>query len=58
MIVDASAHESAEGFFHRATNGRWKAVLSEAELAQYDDAVERKLTAECRRWLELAEYAT
>ena len=40
MIVDASAYEGAQRSFHRDTNGPWKAILPEAELAQYDDALE------------------
>lgn len=39
-------------FFHKGTNGRWREVLSAAELKLYDAAAERELTPDCRRWLE------
>jgi aryl sulfotransferase len=42
----------AESFFYKGTNGRWREVLSEEELALYDQAAQRELTRECRRWLE------
>lgn len=42
----------AATFMNKGTNGRWRDVLSETELAQYDAACERTLTPECRDWLE------
>ncbi len=39
-------------FLNKGTNGRWRDVLTEAELAQYDALCEQALTPECRRWLE------
>jgi len=39
-------------FMNKGTNGRWKDVLSDAELAQYDKAVARTLTPDAARWLE------
>lgn len=33
-------------------NGRWRAVLSAEELAQYDEKATNMLTPECRAWLE------
>ncbi len=44
--------EGAATFFNKGTNGRWRDALSEADLALYDAAAERTLTADCRRWLE------
>lgn len=41
----------ADTFMNKGTNGRWREVLSGAELAQYDAAVERGLTSECAQWL-------
>jgi aryl sulfotransferase len=43
----------AQTFMNKGTNGRWKEVLSEAELAQYDDACDKALSDDCRQWLEL-----
>jgi aryl sulfotransferase len=42
----------AATFLHKGTNGRWRDVLTPAELAQYDAACERALTPACRAWLE------
>jgi len=44
--------DGAKTFFHKGTNGRWREILSDEELALYDAAAKRELTAECRRWLE------
>ncbi len=42
----------AQTFMNKGTNGRWKEVLSDTELAQYDDACQRALSDDCREWLE------
>lgn len=42
----------AETFLHKGSNGRWRDVLSDKELAYYETACERVLTPECRVWLE------
>lgn len=44
-----------KAFLYKGTNGRWKDVLSEDELALYDAAVERVLTPDCAHWLETGE---
>lgn len=47
----------ADTFLNKGTNGRWKDVLSEEELAQYDELSEKALTPDCRRWLEVGRAA-
>jgi aryl sulfotransferase len=42
----------SDTFMNKGTNGRWKDVLTDAELAQYDALCERALTPDCRQWLE------
>lgn len=42
----------ADTFLNKGTNGRWRDVLTEEQLAQYDALCEQALTPECRRWLE------
>ncbi len=42
----------AAAFFFKGTNGRWRDVLSEADLAMYEEAKERVLSPDCARWLE------
>lgn len=41
-----------DAFMNKGTNGRWRGVLSDAELAQYDAAVDNALSEECAKWLE------
>jgi aryl sulfotransferase len=47
-----------ESFLHKGTNGRWRDVLTESELARYDAAVAKFLTPEQARWLERGSLAT
>lgn len=42
----------AQTFIFRGTNGRWRTVLSENEVAQYSETVARVLEPECATWLE------
>jgi aryl sulfotransferase len=42
----------ARTFFWKGTNGRWRGILSEAELALYDETAAKVLTPDCARWLE------
>jgi aryl sulfotransferase len=44
--------EGARRFLNQGTNGRWRGVLSDAELAQHRALVERALPRECATWLE------
>ena len=39
-------------FFYKGTNGRWKEVLSNVELAMYEHTAAKVLTPACRTWLE------
>jgi aryl sulfotransferase len=50
-------HGGADTFFFQGTNGRWRAVLSAEELAQYDEKATNMLTPECRAWLEQERVA-
>ncbi len=47
-----------ETFLHKGTNGRWRDVLTESELARYDEAVTKFLTPEQARWLEHGSLAS
>ena len=42
----------AQSFIHKGTNGRWREVLSEAELRECDAAIARTLSPDCAHWLE------
>jgi aryl sulfotransferase len=37
--------------FHKGVNGRWRDVLSPAEIARCDEVALRNLTPDCARWL-------
>jgi aryl sulfotransferase len=47
----------AQSFFYKGTNGRWKDVLTEEELAMYEDAASQLLPPECKTWLEQGTLA-
>jgi aryl sulfotransferase len=59
MQNEAKKNELLENFFsggggtfiHKGTNGRWKDVLTAAEIARCDDVAARYLTPDCARWL-------
>lgn len=44
-------------FVHKGTNGRWKAQLSEEEIAMCDALAIERLGPECARWLSTGEGA-
>lgn len=50
--ADHLFREGGKTFMNKGTNGRWQGVLTDAELAQCDDAVKRELTPDCAEWLE------
>lgn len=50
--------DGANTFFHKGTNGRWKDVLSAADLEAYDKAVKGHLTSECARWMATGEIVS
>lgn len=39
-------------FINKGTNGRWKDVMTPAQLAQYDKRITEQLSPDCARWLE------
>ena len=47
----------AATFFFKGTNGRWRDVLSAAELALYEEKAAQVLTPDCRAWLEQGRMA-
>ncbi len=44
--------DGAQAFIYKGTNGRWKDVLTQAELAQYDAVKSRAVSPDCAAWLE------
>jgi aryl sulfotransferase len=41
-----------DAFVYKGTNGRWRGVLTDQDLALYDQARRRVLTPDCSAWLE------
>jgi aryl sulfotransferase len=42
----------AKRFLNKGTNGRWRDVLTEADLARYEAVFRRKVSPTCADWLE------
>ena len=42
-------------FFHRGSNGRWREVLMDDDIAAYEEAVTANLEPDCARWLATGE---
>jgi aryl sulfotransferase len=49
--------EGAKTFFYKGTNGRWRDVLTEEEVALYEEKAAQVLTPECQAWLEQGRNA-
>jgi aryl sulfotransferase len=49
--------EGLKTFFHKGTNGRWREVLSEAELEMYARAKARVLSPDCAAYCEAGKAA-
>ena len=47
----------AKTFFFKGTNGRWRDVLTDKELAMYETTKSKVLTPDCARWLEQGRMA-
>jgi aryl sulfotransferase len=47
----------AQSFFHKGSNGRWRGVLTEDQLARYDAHVGEVLPADSAAWLEHGSLA-
>ncbi len=47
----ATFRDGSRTFFNKGTNGRWKGVVSEDDLALYDAKASSMLPPDCARWL-------
>jgi aryl sulfotransferase len=50
--ADQTWKGGAKTFINQGTNGRWRDVLNDDDLALYETAVARELTPDCAHWLE------
>lgn len=46
------------GFIHKGTNGRWRDMLSDDEIREYESVARSRLTPDCARWLAIGELHT
>jgi aryl sulfotransferase len=51
-ILDVIFKSGSTTFFHKGTNGRWKDLLTTADLEKYAATVRDSLTPDCARWVE------
>jgi len=49
--------EAYDRFFYKGTNGRWRGVLTDDELAMYERTKSEVMTPDCARWLEQGRKA-
>ena len=54
-ILDMVFQQGGATFFNQGTNGRWKDVLTAADLEKYDRLVRENLTPDCARWMATGE---
>jgi aryl sulfotransferase len=54
-ILDMVFQQGGTTFFNKGTNGRWKDVLTAADLEKYDRLVRENLTPDCARWMATGE---
>ncbi|MBN1580296.1 MAG: sulfotransferase domain-containing protein [Anaerolineae bacterium] len=47
----------ARRFLNKGTNGRWKGVLTQEELALYEEKTKKELGPDSRKWIELGMQA-
>lgn len=46
----------AETFIHKGTNGRWRDILSQPDIEEYEGQAIAELGAECAGWLATGQY--
>jgi aryl sulfotransferase len=50
-FLNSHFREGAKTFLHKGVNGRWRDVLSQAEIDRCDEIAARELTPDCAAWL-------
>jgi aryl sulfotransferase len=54
-LLDVVFQGGANTCFHKGTNGRWRDVLSSAEVRRYEEMALAKLTPGCAHWVATGE---
>jgi aryl sulfotransferase len=55
--LNAVFQDGGNTFFNKGTNGRWRDLLSAADLQKYEEVVRANLTPDCARWVATGEMA-
>ena len=55
QLLDVVFKEGANTFFHKGTNGRWRDVLSSADVQRYVELALANLTPACTHWVATGE---
>ena len=54
-ILTQVFQNGANTFFHKGTNGRWRDVLTAADIQRYEDLTMTRLSPECAHWVATGE---
>lgn len=54
-LLDVIFDGGGNSFINKGTNGRWKDVMSAAEIARADYVAAQNLTPDCAHWLKTGE---
>jgi aryl sulfotransferase len=44
-----------DDFIYKGTNGRWRDLLTSADIEKYERLVKQKLSSDCAHWLATGE---
>ena len=56
-ILSRAFDDGAQAFFHQGTSGRWRGVLTEAQLHRHEDLMHELLPEDAALWLERGSLA-
>ena len=54
-MLDQIFEGGAKSFVNKGTNGRWRDVLTPADIQKYEEIANSNLTEECSQWLITGE---
>jgi aryl sulfotransferase len=54
-ILNIAFKHGGDDFFFKGTNGRWRDLLTPADLEKYERLVRERLTPDCARWMMTGE---
>ena len=54
-ILDMVFKNGVDDFIYKGTNGRWRDLLTSADIEKYERLVKQKLSSDCAHWLATGE---